>query len=200
MFNSKKPSLEELPSKKQLIQSTLIALVVSIILLVFVILPAEYGIDPTGFGKTIGLKQMGEIKVSLEEESNEITSKQEVVTPVKPVIKTVEKDSLPKLPKEKMTYTLAPGKAIEIKLVMNKDDKVNYKWVTKNGKLNHDTHGDSKTKEFISYKKGRFVDTDEGVLVAAFDGSHGWFWRNRDKQNVEVQLEVEGQFTEVLKF
>ena len=30
-----------------------------------------------------------------------------------------------------------------------------------------------------SYTKGRGVAGDKGVLTAAFDGDHGWFWRNR---------------------
>ena len=33
------------------------------------VLPAEYGIDPTGVGRALGLTQMGEIKVQLAEEA-----------------------------------------------------------------------------------------------------------------------------------
>ena len=34
-------------------------------LLITTVLPAEYGIDPTGVGRALGLARMGEIKVSL---------------------------------------------------------------------------------------------------------------------------------------
>ncbi|MGI9078303.1 MAG: hypothetical protein ACR2G6_13390 [Gemmatimonadaceae bacterium] len=37
-------------------------------LLVTVVLPAEYGVDPTGIGRLLGLAQMGEIKVALAKE------------------------------------------------------------------------------------------------------------------------------------
>ena len=63
MYNSKKPSDNELPTTKQLIKSTLIALVSAIVILVVVVYPAEYGVDPTGLGEKLGLKKMGELKL-----------------------------------------------------------------------------------------------------------------------------------------
>ena len=54
MFNAEKPSLEELPSSAQLIRSTILAAVSAAAILVTVVLPAEYGIDPTGVGRAIG--------------------------------------------------------------------------------------------------------------------------------------------------
>ena len=38
-------------------------------LLVTVVLPAEYGIDPTGAGRLLGLNEMGEIKTQLHQEA-----------------------------------------------------------------------------------------------------------------------------------
>lgn len=60
---------QELPSARALLRSTLIALVVAIVLLTTVVLPAEYGMDPTGIGRVLGLTQMGEIKVRLAREA-----------------------------------------------------------------------------------------------------------------------------------
>jgi hypothetical protein len=59
----------ELPSARQLVRSTLLALLVATVLLVTCILPAEYGVDPTGIGRMIGLTQMGETKRALAEEA-----------------------------------------------------------------------------------------------------------------------------------
>jgi len=39
------------------------------VLLLTTVLPAEYGIDPTGAGRVLGLTQMGEIKVRLAREA-----------------------------------------------------------------------------------------------------------------------------------
>ena len=61
----------ELPSSRSLMRSTLIALGIAVLLLTTVVLPAEYGIDPTGAGRVLGLTQMGEIKVRLAREAAE---------------------------------------------------------------------------------------------------------------------------------
>ena len=69
MHNAHYPQESELPTNKQLITSTLAALAVAGALLVTCVLPAEYGIDPTGIGKTLGLTKMGEIKTQLGAEA-----------------------------------------------------------------------------------------------------------------------------------
>jgi hypothetical protein len=69
MFNSQIPDISELPTSRQLVRSTLIALVGAGALLVTVVLPSEYGIDPTGAGRILGLTEMGEIKMQLAEEA-----------------------------------------------------------------------------------------------------------------------------------
>ena len=68
MYNSQNSSPIELPSSKQLARSTIFALLTAAVLLVSVILPAEYAIDPTGIGRLLGLTQMGEIKQELARE------------------------------------------------------------------------------------------------------------------------------------
>ena len=35
------------------------------------------------------------------------------------------------------------------------------------------------------------------MLEAAFDGNHGWFWRNRDDTAVTVTLQLRGAYAEV---
>ncbi len=71
MKNENIPANQELPSKSQLIKSTFLAIVIAALILVTIVLPAEYGIDPTGVGSAIGLLKMGEIKVSLAGEAAE---------------------------------------------------------------------------------------------------------------------------------
>ncbi len=71
MYNTEIPKDVELPSSKKLLKSTAIAAVSSVVVLVTCVMPAEYGIDPTGVGKVLGLTKMGEIKQSLAEESEQ---------------------------------------------------------------------------------------------------------------------------------
>ena len=48
-------SANALPSSKRLLVSTLLAMLASAVLLITVVLPAEYGMDPTGIGQRLGL-------------------------------------------------------------------------------------------------------------------------------------------------
>jgi hypothetical protein len=69
MYNSNMPSNEDLPSTGKLIKSTILAAIAAGVLLVTVVMPSEYGIDPTGMGQMLGLTEMGEIKTELAEEA-----------------------------------------------------------------------------------------------------------------------------------
>ena len=69
MFNTPLPTVNELPSTRKLVRSTVIALLTAIGLLVTVVMPSEYAVDPTGVGRALGLTQMGELKIILAQEA-----------------------------------------------------------------------------------------------------------------------------------
>lgn len=210
MYNTELPNRSELPSSKQLLVSTVIALIVAAVLLVTIVLPAEYGIDPTRIGRVLGLTQMGEIKTTLAAEAGAdrqaATVQPAAVPAAQPTVppKAVSPNEANTAPavstataagkSDEMTVTLKPGEAAEIKLDMAKGAKVKYEWTATGGVVNHDTHGDNPQKQFISYKKGAGVASDAGDLVADFDGSHGWFWRNRGQTDVTVTIKANGVY------
>ncbi len=184
MFNTHKPSENDLPSSSQLFRSTIIALLVAVALLIRIIIPAEYGTDPTGVGELIGLKKMGEIKVSLEQEAlNENQKIDEYVSTNEEIIDRFETS---KGSKDVMEFVIAPDDAIEIKLEMKKGSIAKYRWETKSEGLNYNIHGDGYrgSQESTTYKKGRMTSSDTGEFKAEFDGYHGWFWRNRNSEAV----------------
>ena len=51
--------MTEPPSEKQLIQTTAIAAGIAAVALVLFVLPAEFGVDPIGFGAALGLLDDG---------------------------------------------------------------------------------------------------------------------------------------------
>ena len=54
-------------SNKTLIKASVAASIMAVIILVLIILPAEYKVDPTGFGKAAGLTQLADLsKAELE--------------------------------------------------------------------------------------------------------------------------------------
>lgn len=218
MFNSKLPTLDELPTSRQLLRSTVIALIAALALLVTVVMPAEYAIDPTGVGRVLGLTQMGELKITLEQEAAAdatvsqpvaMTAAQapapaqpapsQVPVAAAPVVEVVAKPK-PELKSDEMTVTLKPGEAAEIKLDMLNNAKVSYEWSTSGGLVNHDTHGEPYNGAegyFHSYHKGKQVNGDKGEFTAIFDGTHGWFWRNRSNGNVTISLKTSGEYLSV---
>jgi hypothetical protein len=214
MYNSDIPTRAELPTTKQLLRSTGIAIVSAAAILVTVVLPAEYNIDPTGLGKAFGLAEMGEIKQQLAEEAERDRLMDEQQQPAAPAagqqssilgqiisglfISSAHAQEAPATRSDTMSVTLKPGEGTEIKLTMVKGAQANFTWTVEGGVVNFDMHGDGGGNE-ISYEKGRAVPGAEGVLTAGFDGKHGWFWRNRGKADVTVTLKTDGAYTDIKK-
>ncbi len=217
MYNSK-PSSSDLPTSRQLLRSTVIALIAAGVLLVTVVLPAEYAIDPTGIGRMLGLTEMGEIKAQLAEEAAIDAARDaaaaaaagsSVATPAtapapQPATSasTASTATTPATGdsawRDEMRVTLDPGQGAEVKLVMKAGARAQFSWLAEGGEVNFDTHGDGGGQS-ISYEKGRGVPSDEGVLEAAFDGNHGWFWRNRGDGPVTVVIRASGDYSEMIR-
>lgn len=219
MYNSDIPTRAELPSSAQLIKSTIIALIAAAVILVTIVLPAEKAIDPTGIGRLLKLTEMGEIKLQLanEAEADRIKDQQKQV-PAQPEKRSDllgriiaqfgigsahanERTTVAQAPrKETITIVLKPTEGAEWKMTMTKGAQVKFTWKTSGGVVNYDMHGSPTGggKE-LSYKTERGLATSTGLITAAFDGTHGWFWRNRGSADVTLTLEVEGPFGELKK-
>jgi hypothetical protein len=283
MYNAKRPTQSELPSPAKLLRSTILAAVGAAAILVAIVLPSEYGIDPTGAGRVLGLKDMGDTKTQLAEEAEADRMAAEVnvaaVAPapspapapapdlsglyqridalegaVRDLTQTLEVSrtaSVAPAPEEQIaaaaaaaaatpapgqaptaipeptaemitgaeqqqalvaadpdpqaeapnqheaSFTLNPGQGIEIKLVMKKGAQASFAWASEGGSVNFDTHGDGEGDLKISYEKGRGVQSDDGTIVAEFDGNHGWFWRNRNQEPVTLSLRTAGDYSAI---
>jgi hypothetical protein len=202
------PATTEQPSGRSLLRSTAIAVVVAGVLLVTCVLPAEYGVDPTGVGRVLGLTQMGEVKLALAEEA---ASNAAAEASADSVIAAAESAVAPEAASGQATdatalrvdttlVTLLPNKGGEIKLVMPGGSRAAYRWSVTGGVVNFDMHGDSTNAPkdwFVSYNKGQGAAADSGELVAGFNGNHGWYWRNRGTREVLVQLITTGSYSAI---
>lgn len=202
MFNSNKPSLEELPTSAQLLKSTIIAAVSAAVILITVVLPAEYGIDPTRIGKALGLAEMGEIKSQLAAEAEADRQLEAAKGDQSSLLDDIfglfvgaahaqDAESW----RDEITFTLEPGASAEWKLVMTKGQTAEYRMIVDGGRVNFDLHGHGSGRS-ATYEKGRGSTGSEGAILAGFDGEHGWFWRNRDKVAVTVTVQVRGEYAE----
>ncbi|AZC79953.1 transmembrane anchor protein [Pseudomonas chlororaphis] len=209
MFNTPLPTVNELPSTRKLVRSTVIALLTAVGLLVTVVMPSEYAIDPTGVGRALGLTQMGELKIILAQEALADAAPPQPAAPapqvaqVQPIAKPVAQPvptPTPALKTNQMSVTLKPGEGTEIKLEVLKNKTVSYEWTAVGGPVNYDTHGEPYNGEkgyFHSYNKGKQVKSDKGEFTAIFDGTHGWFWRNRSNNDVTIALKTTGDYLSV---
>ena len=196
MFNAEKPSLAELPSSAQLLRSTIIAAVSAAVILITVILPAEYGIDPTGAGRVLGLTEMGEIKQELADdvERDRTIHGDESSSLIDDVLGLfIGTAHAQDAWKDTVTFTLPPGESTEVKLDMEEGDTAEYAWSAEGGRINFDlhAHGDGQS---VDYEKGRGETAGDGSFEAPFAGEHGWFWRNRDKADVTITLQLRGTY------
>ncbi|MBW0149203.1 hypothetical protein [Marinobacter arenosus] len=222
MYNTDMPSREELPSTGKLIRSTIIAVIVALVLLVTVVMPAEYALDPTGAGRLLGLTEMGEIKEQLADEAaadetaQMVTVKSspdqeapEVTESVPETVSTPEPEPAPveEAPaaepaqpqwQDEVRVVLTPGEGTEFKLTMDQGAVARFSWVSEGGPINYDTHGNGGGQS-ISYEKGRGVPQDEGELEAAFTGKHGWFFRNRNDNDITLVLRTGGDYGQLQK-
>ncbi len=219
MYNSDIPSRAELPTTRQLIRSTIIALISAIVILVTIVLPAEYAIDPTGIGRMLKLTEMGEIKKQLAAEAEADRIKDQQLQPgsggqrsefdlmrrigqwLVPSAVAGERIVLAQAARTDETLiTLKPAEGVEYKIELPKGGQVQYRWTVNGGVVNYDMHGTPKGggKE-SSYKAARGVGGDDGTLTAGFDGTHGWFFRNRGSQPVTITLKTSGSYVEIRK-
>ena len=201
MFNSQKPRLEDLPTTSQLLRATGLAVAAAGAILVAIVLPSEYAIDPTGIGRQLGLTEMGEVKAQLAEEATRDAANEAAAAVISiaegaakkaspPTTSAVQRSDVTKL-------TLAPGQGAEIKAAMAKDAKIAFDWTVEGGHVNFDTHADAPGVDYHGYGKGKQSAGEKGELVAAFDGKHGWFWRNRSGAPVTITLRTEGAYTDI---
>ncbi|MBB05895.1 transmembrane anchor protein [Pseudooceanicola sp.] len=198
MHNAQKPALEDLPTTRQLLKSTAIAAASAVAILVTVVLPAEYGIDPTRVGGVLGLTEMGEIKQQLAEEKrldemSMVDDRPSIWSDLADLFVSSAAAQDATEWRDETTFMLAPGESAEWKMEMTEGQVAQYRMTVEGGRVNFDLHGHGGGNS-VTYEKGRGSSGEEGEITAAFDGDHGWFWRNRDSSVVTVKVQVRGDY------
>lgn len=194
-----------LPSSRALLKATAVALVVAALVLMFVVLPAEYGVDPTGVGARIGLTAMSDTDAAdaADEELGALIEPSNVEGAAAPiaVLDAVFKAQQP-FRTDEMSLTLQPNEGGEIKALMQVGERMMFSWVAEGGGVNFDMHGEELNAgkdEFTSYWKGRNETSGHGAFQAPFAGTHGWYWRNRGSAPVTVRVKTSGYYEKLFR-
>jgi hypothetical protein len=167
------------PSKTRLAAATGAAIVVATVLLFAAVLPAEYGIDPLGTGKALGLTALFEADAADEAPP--------------PATAQGGETSLPRVYKTESTqFTLGPTQAFEYKYRIEQGGGMVYTW-SATATMKYEFHGDPDGigAKVLSYKKGE-GDFDSGSFVAPAPGIHGWYWENTSSTDATITLTSAG--------
>jgi hypothetical protein len=197
------------PTGKRLALSVLAAAAVAALALVIAVLPAEYGIDPTGVGRALGLDKLRApaartIEVKDVIGGNERVREVEVPdagepTPLpNPAIHQAEDRAIQT---RTVTVTLPVDGETEIKAIMRESKVILYSWQTDGAPVYTDFHGHDPAvggEFFVRYREDQDgVASATGSLVAPFDGEHGWYWLNIDSKPVTITLTLSGFFDDI---
>ena len=196
----------------KLLRNSLLSFIAAIILFVLFILPAEFGLDPTGLGQVIGLNQLQAPDTEIIEirdflSGNEMYKEVEIPAFGQPIPHPnpnvhQEQNILPS--EQVVIITLSVDEQTEIKLMIDEGQMVVYEWHVDQGTIYSDFHGhepelsDVYWVRYQEHQEG--TDRASGSLVAPFSGEHGWYWLNYNDFPVTITLKVNGFYNELIDY
>jgi hypothetical protein len=202
-----------LPSGRQIAIGSIVAVAVVAVATVFFILPAELGIDLTGFGERTGLTglaQSSPTNIYLERG----LKRKNVLFPLPPDAKPDEATlratlaskgiAIPagaKFVSDHWEYELLPYDSIEMKYKLAQGQPMIFAWHAP-VPMHYDMHsvpdrgGNPATESFAIAD----APSQTAVYVAPFAGIHGWFWQNQTLDNVTVSIDATGAFAGAVIF
>jgi len=185
------------PRPATLLKAVIAAFVAAAAIFVLFVLPAEYGIDPTGAGKALGLTRLAAVEGT--QPAPAAPTPEQSGQPATPAAQTVyahPHDGPPK--KDVIHVQLKPGEEVEYKAQIAAGEPFFYSWSIPAGKLYYDFHGEPTEGNypkdyFLSYGEGE-AGSGQGSFVAPFTGHHGWYWLNITEEPVTIELTLEGYY------
>jgi hypothetical protein len=208
----------QVASVRSLVIATVVALLAAGAILVAFVLPAEYGIDPLGSGRALGLMNLASATGEPAKPASAGTPASQPAdaarTHLNPVLVPSPTGDAPTVKDtfiaergpfqfDSREITLEPGEGMEIKYNMKKGAGLVYSWTTSapvffefHGEPDLKPTGKEGTDYYESYelddKKGH--DQSHGTFLAPSTGIHGWFWENKSDKPVTLKLVSSGFF------
>ena len=198
-------------SNKRLIASVAVAAAAGVLLLVTIVLPAEYGVDPLGVGGLLGLNAMNAEPTRTIEITDIIGGNEELIDveipdfgePVPLPNPAIHQDETTPSQTRTLTISIGPEEETEIKTVLGEGKMILYSWEVDRGDIYSDFHGHNPefgTDFWVRYEEHQEGSGNDGSLVAPFEGEHGWYWLNYNEYPVEVTLTVNGYFEDIIDY
>lgn len=164
------------------------ALLVAGVLLVTIVMPAEFAVDPLGTGAKLGLLPLGEVGQQVKAlEANAASAtgagQAQIVVPQEKAFQ-----------EETVSFKIAPREGMEYKYRLDKGESLLYSW-SATAPVNYELHAEpdgAPAGYAQSYEKKNATGQASGTLTAPFPGIHGWYWENTTDQEVTVTLKSAG--------
>ncbi|OYX36738.1 MAG: hypothetical protein B7Y99_00250 [Caulobacterales bacterium 32-69-10] len=181
------------PSRSRLALIVGGAVVVATVVTVGFLLPAEFQVDPTGFGRATGLYKLGTPQPKTATVAAGTTSTtREYPTPYRT---------------DTIDIPLAAGgdenrgDELEYKVQMKAGDSFVYSWsvagIPNPEEFYYDFHGETPAgpgvpeAKVVEYKQATGTGGN-GTLIAPIPGVHGWYLQNQSRNPVVVKLKLSG--------
>lgn len=203
-----------LPTRRQLAVGSTVAVMVAAVAMVFFVLPAELGIDLTGFGEKTGLTRLAQTgtntNIYLErglKRNNVLFALPDTAKPDEATLratlaaKGIAIPARARFVSDHWEYELLPYENIEMKYRMERGQPMIFAWHAA-APVHFDEHsvpdqgGNDATESFVITD----APSQTAVYVAPFTGIHGWFWQNQSLNNVKVTIDATGGFTGAVTF
>ena len=162
------------------------ALLVAGLVLVIAVLPAEYGIDPTGLGRRLGLIAMSDVQKNLDAFQAARAAGPSGAATIAPQEREFKQETI--------ELKIGPRDSVEYKYRLDKGEALLYSWKA-SAPVNVEFHAepDGAPQGYAeSYEKKNAMDGASGTLTAPFAGIHGWYWENTTGGEVIVSLSAAG--------
>lgn len=212
---------EPTPSKRTVLRNLALAITVAVVLLFTLVLPAEFGRDPTGIGTLLGLTKLhaGGAAPAQATPPTQTVALQDVVGGNDALTTQVQvgdgRDPVPlpnpqvhqaqaTAPKtETLKIHLGIDEKTEIKAQLAKGKMVLYSWSVEGGNVYVDFHGHDPAlgdRFWVRYEEADGINGRNGSLVAPFKGEHGWYWLNVSEKPVTITLTVSGYHDKLINY
>ncbi|MRX27136.1 hypothetical protein [Kangiella sp. HZ709] len=171
-------------SRKGLLKAIIIAIMLSIVLLVTMILPAEYNIDPLGIGKRLGLTELADIG---EPSTVSNANKQKANN---------QEGDQTGFQSNEIRLEVDPGSGLEYKFYLEQYQSLTYQWTVNQGEIYFDFHGEPANDDsgyFESYTIAS-ASQSEGTITVPFAGTHGWYFKNNGERKIVITLKTQGVY------
>jgi len=167
--------MQQTLSTQSLVKMTILSIALAAVVLVTLILPAEYNIDPTGLGEKLGIRVLAQ--------------------PAPEVIEVDTTDTATNAA-DVIEVTVPAGRGVEYKFYMAQFAKMEYEWQTDGDALYFDLHGEPEGDTTGYFESYAITTSNEmkGSYTTPFAGSHGWYWKNNTDKPVVVTLNVKGDY------